>query len=64
MSSEKDCKYYLNKYVKKKAAELEGCSDVFKIRDAIFSTFNQLSVYFPEAYQHMLKVWGFSDENN
>ena len=54
----KGCLYYYNKYVDKLSNELEGCTEDFKIREAVFSTFNHLSIYFPDAYQHMLKVWG------
>lgn len=53
----KDCIYYCNKYVDKKATELEGCSTKFQMSDTVFSAFNHLSIYFPEAYKHMLKVW-------
>ena len=53
----KDCIYYCNKYVEKKAAELEGCSAKFQMDMAVFSAFNHLSIFFPEAYKHMLKVW-------
>lgn len=58
---EKDCIYYCNEYVKKLSTELEGCTEGYKIKVAIFSTFNHLSVYFPEAYKHMLKVWEVTD---
>jgi hypothetical protein len=59
-----NCIEYCDKYIKLKSAELEGCSDDYKMRNTVFSTFNHLSVYFPDAYIHMLKVWGVSDENN
>lgn len=61
---EKDCIYYCDKYIEKKELELEGCSVRCQMKDAVFSAFNHLSVYFPEAYQHMLKVWGVSNEEN
>jgi hypothetical protein len=54
----KDCIYFYNKYIEKLHCELEGCSENYKMGETIFSTFNHLSVYFPDAYQHMLKVWG------
>jgi hypothetical protein len=60
----KDCIYYCDKYIEKKSLELAGCSDDCKMRDSVFSSFNHLSVYFPEAYQHMLKVWGVLNEEN
>lgn len=56
--------YYCDKYVEKISHELEGCSENFKMGSALFPAFNHLNVYFPEAYQHMLKVWGVLNENN
>lgn len=59
---EKDCFYYFTKYIEKKEIELKGCSSSYKMENVIFSTFNNLSIYFPEAYQHMLKIWKVKDE--
>ncbi len=58
------CIQHCDQYVAKLLFELAGCSDECKIREAVFSTFNHLSVFFPEAYEHMLKVWEIKDENN
>ncbi len=60
----RDCLKDCNKYVDKLLVELSGCSDSYKVKEAVFSSFNHLNVYFPEAYKHMLKVWGVEDENN
>jgi hypothetical protein len=61
---EKDCIYYSHKYVDKVLEKYEGCSEGFKINKAVFSTFNHLSVWFPDAYKHMLEVWEIDDETN
>ena len=57
-----NCVNDCNKYIEKMLVKLEGCTDRFKMMEAIFSTFNHLSVYYPEAYQHMLKVWENENE--
>lgn len=57
LNEDKNCIYYHNKYLEKKEKELEGCSEGYKMSQLAFSAFNHLSVYFPDAYQHMLKVW-------
>ena len=60
----KNCtNYYFRKYIEKKLIALKGCSEDFKMENMIFSTFTNLSVYFPDAYRHMLKVWGICEEN-
>jgi hypothetical protein len=52
-------------YVKRKCTELQDySSDECKIYCTIFSTFINLSVFFPDAYEHMLKVWEISTEND
>ena len=53
-----------DKYVQKILTEFPGLPTEIIVDKAVFSTFNHLYVYFPEAYKHMLKVWGISDENN
>lgn len=53
-----DCISDCNKYLEKKGKELKGCTEDYKMSNVVFSTFNHLSVHFPEAYKHMLKVWG------
>jgi hypothetical protein len=58
------CIRHCNEYMKRKYIELEGCSEKYKMRDVVFSTFNHLSIYFPDAYKHMLKVWEISNEDN
>lgn len=63
MFNNKDCTYYCDKYIELKKIELDGCSENFKMRNVVFSSFNHLSIYFPEAYQHMLKVWGVHENN-
>lgn len=52
---------HCSQYVEKVLINSEGCTDNYKVREAVFSTFNHLSVYFPEAYEDMIKVWGVSD---
>lgn len=64
MNVEKDCLYYCDKYIERKKIELIGYSDDAKFNKVISSTFIHLSILFPEAYQHMLKVWNVLDENN
>ena len=54
---------HLDKYVENINSEMAGCSEAYKLRRSIFPAFNHLNVYFPEAYQHMLKVWGIDEEN-
>jgi len=44
-------------YVKRKCTEFQDYSVEYRMHDALFSTFNHLSTYFPEVYEHMLKVW-------
>ena len=62
--SNKCCIEHCNEYVKRILVEFSGCTEEFKLDRAVFSTFNHLSVYFPDAYEHMLKVWGIKNENN
>ena len=57
-----NCSQACGKYLERKRIELEGCSEDYKMQDIIFSTFNHLSVYFPEAYEHMLKVWEINED--
>ena len=61
MHEDKDCIYYCKKYVQKIQNELDGCSADYKMDALAFPTFNHLSVYFPEAYKHMLEVWGIAN---
>ena len=58
------CVDHCDKYVNRHLDELQGYSDGYKVREAVFYSFNHLSVYFPQAYKHILKVWGVENENN
>ena len=51
-----------SKYVEHILLDLEGKPDWYKMESAVFSSFNHLNVYFPEAFEHMLKVWGVENE--
>jgi hypothetical protein len=59
---EKNCIYFKDKHVENILTELDGCTEWFKIGEAVFPFFNHLEVYFPEAYQHMLKVLDIEEE--
>ena len=61
---EKDLKPYHEKYVYKILKEYEGCTTEYAINCAVWPAFIELIYHFPEAYKHMLKVWGVSDEDN
>jgi hypothetical protein len=50
-------------YVEKLLPDLEGKPDWYKMDSAVFSSFNHLHLYFPEAFDHMLKVWGLHEDN-
>lgn len=60
----RSCIYLFYKYIRKKEKKLEKLERYTEsLEDSIWSTFNHLSVYFPEAYQHMLEVWGVANED-
>ena len=58
----RDCSQDCNKYIERLSFELQGCSEKYMMDVAVFSTFCNLSIYFPEAYKHMLKVWKIENE--
>ena len=59
-SCNEDCTRYLEKVER----EAEGCTHDYKMNACIYSTFNNLYFRFPDAYKHMLKIWGIDNENN